>query len=66
MLIQRNCNQSLHEKIKELREHDHTFSLLVEADAKMLDLTMEGIRLQSILPPLNVNPLQSKKPTEDA
>ncbi|WP_235557291.1 hypothetical protein [Methyloglobulus morosus] len=66
MLIQRNCNQSLREKIKELRKHDHAFPLLVEADAKTLDLTMEGIRLLPILPPLNVNPMRGKKPTEDA
>lgn len=65
MLIQRNCNQSLREKIKELRKHDHAFPLLVEADAKRLDLTMEDIRLQPI-PPLNVNPMRGKKSTEDA
>ncbi len=66
MLIQRNCNQSLREKIKDLREHGHASSLPVEADAQTLDLTREDTRLQPILPPLNVNPMRGKKPTEDA
>lgn len=66
MLAQRGHNRSLREKIEALKiERDHAFSLLVEADAKILDLTMENIRLQSHLPPSNVTAMQGRKPQKD-
>lgn len=66
MLAQRGRNRSLREKIEALKiERDHAFSLLVEADAKIIDLIMENIRLQSHLPPSNVTPMQGRKPQKD-
>lgn len=66
ILAQRGRNRSLREKIEALKaERDHALSLLVEADAKILDLTMENIRLQSHLPPSNVTPIRGRKPQKD-
>lgn len=66
ILAQRGRNRSLREKIDALKtERDHAFSLLVEADAKILDLTMENIRLQSHLPPSNVTPMRGRKAKKD-
>ena len=66
MLAQRSRNRSLREKIGALKaERDHALSLLVEADAKILDLTMENIRLQSHIPPLNITPMRDRKPHKD-
>lgn len=63
MLAQRGRHRTLREKIEALKvERDHAFSLLVEADAKILDLAMENIRLQSHLPPSNVTTMRGKKP----
>lgn len=65
LLVQRSRNRSLREKIEALKvERDHALSLLVEADSKILDLTLENIRLQSQLPPSNVTPML--KPSKDA
>lgn len=64
MLAQRGRNRSLREKIEALKaERDHALSLLVEADSKILDLTLENIRLQSQLPPSNIAPM--RKPKKD-
>jgi len=66
MLAQRSRNRSLRERIEALKsERDHALSLLVEADAKILDLTMENIRLQAHLPPSNVTPMQNRKPQKN-
>lgn len=66
MLAQRGRHRTLREKIEALKaERDHAFSLLVEADAKILDLTLENIRLQSHLPPSNVTPMRGRKPQKD-
>lgn len=52
---QRRRNRSLQQKIKDLiAQRDHVASLLVEADAKILDLVMEVERLRASLPPSNV------------
>lgn len=66
ILAQRSRNRSLREKIKALKaERDHALSLLVEADAKILDLTMENMRLQTQLPPSNVTPIRGRKLQKD-
>lgn len=66
ILAQRSRNRSLREKIEALKaERDHALSLLVEADAKILDLTMENICLQSHLPPSNVTPMRGRKSIKD-
>lgn len=66
MLAQRSRNRSLREKIEALKaERDHALSLLVEADSKILDLTLENIRLQSHTHTSNVTPMQSRKPQKD-
>lgn len=70
ILVQRSRNRSLREKIESLKaERDHALSLLVEADAKILDLTMENMRLQahleSLQPPSNVTPIRGRKQQKD-
>jgi len=66
MLAQRSRNRSLREKIKALEaERDHAYSLLVEADSKILHLTLDNIRLQALLPTLNVIPMRGRKHPKD-
>lgn len=49
-LTRRTKNRSLREQIRQLRmQRDHAASLLVEADNKILDLTLENARLQALL-----------------
>ncbi|MGY2182348.1 hypothetical protein [Pseudomonas agarici] len=61
-LSQRKRNRSLKEIIEDLKsQRDNVASLLVEADAKILELTMENIRLQAILHSTNVNPIRKSK-----
>jgi len=58
VLATRKRNRSLKEKIQALKaQRDHAISLLVEADAKILDLTMENARLQALLPASNITPI---------
>lgn len=67
MLAQRSRNRSLRERIAALKaERDHALSLLVEADAKILDLTMENARLQALLPASDVTPMRGRQPKKDA
>lgn len=66
MLAQRSRNRSLREKIEALKaERDHALSLLVEADAKILDLVMDNIRLQSHIPLSNVSPMRDRTAQND-
>lgn len=59
MLSQRRRNRTLKDKILDLtNERDHAMSLLIEADAKIVDLINENARLQALLPPSNVTSLQ--------
>lgn len=70
ILAQRGRNRSLREKIEALKtERDHALSLLVEADSKILHLSLDNIRLeaqlQTLLPPSNVTPMPGRKPQKD-
>lgn len=60
MLGARKRNRSLKEKIDMLKiERDLAMSLLVEADAKILDLTVENARLAAVVAADNVTPFRS-------
>lgn len=62
MLAQRRRNLSLKERIEILIvQRDHALSLLVEADAKIVDLTLENTELRAKLPPIRVIDLKKKK-----
>lgn len=62
LLAQRERNRSLRERIEALKaERDHALSLLLEADARILDLSMENARLTAILPTSNVTPMRGKR-----
>ncbi|MFK1323994.1 hypothetical protein ACIUX8_00510 [Pseudomonas aeruginosa] len=51
----RNKARSLREKMNDIkRQRDTLASLLVEADAKILELTMDNLRLQALLLPSTV------------
>lgn len=70
ILAQRGRNRSLREKIEGLKaERDNALSLLVEADSKILHLTLENIRLeaqlQSLRPPSNISQMKDRKSTKD-
>lgn len=59
LLAQRSRNRSLRDKIEALKaQRDHALSLLVEADARILDLTIENTRLQALKPRSNVAPMR--------
>lgn len=61
LLAQRARNRSLREKLDALKvQRDHAYSLLVEADARILDLTVENARLHALLPATNVTPMRGK------
>ena len=65
-LAQRRRNRDLRERIEELKaERDHALSLLVEADSKILYLTMENVRLESLLN-INVTSMQDRKSKKDS
>lgn len=54
-LAKRRRARSLREKIEQTElQRDAALSLLVHADAKILDLTMEVARLEALAPPSNV------------
>lgn len=58
LLNQRRRNRSLRERIEAFKaERDHAISLLIEADARILELTLENARLQAVQPPSNVSPM---------
>ena len=62
LLAQRSSNRSLREKIEALKaQRDHALSLLGEAEARILDLTMENARLQAWQPRSNVTPILGSK-----
>jgi len=58
-LAQRRRNRSLREKIQTLKaQRDHAVALLVEADAKILDLAMENARLVALQPQQKITPIR--------
>jgi len=62
IVVKRKQNRSLKEKIEELKsQRDHVTSLLLEADAKIVDLTGEITRLQALGESSNVTPIWSSK-----
>lgn len=55
MLARRNHARDLRQRIKALElQRDTALGLLVEADARILELTIEVTRYQSVAPPSNV------------
>lgn len=61
ILAQRERNRSLRGKLDALKiQRDHALSLLVEADAKIFELTIDNARLQALQPTLNVAKMRSK------
>jgi hypothetical protein len=55
LISQRKRNRSLKERIGDMKaQRDSLASLLVEADAKILELTLENARLRSEVPSHNV------------
>lgn len=62
LYAQRNRNRSLREQIEALKlQRDNALALLVGADAKILELTMENQRLQAEKPKSNVTSLSKAK-----
>lgn len=62
LLAQRSRNRSLREKLEALKaQRDHALSLLSEADARILDLTVENARLLALQPRSNVMPMRGTK-----
>lgn len=59
VLAQRNRNRDLRERITALElQRDKAMGLLAEADARILELTIENTRLQSHAPPATVTPIR--------
>lgn len=59
LLAQRGKNRSQKEKAEAMKlQRDRALSLLGEADAKILDLTIEITRLRAQVPPTNVAPIR--------
>jgi hypothetical protein len=62
LLAQRSRNRSLQERIAELKaQRDHVLSLLVEADAKILELATENARLAALQPRSTVTAMRGAK-----
>jgi hypothetical protein len=58
LLSQRKRNRSLNERIEDMKtQRDSLVSLLVEADAKILELTLENARLRAQVPSSKVTPI---------
>lgn len=58
-LAQRNRNRDLRQKIEDLRcQRDKALGLLAEADARILELTIENDRLRALAPSTNVTPIR--------
>jgi hypothetical protein len=58
LLSQRKRNRSLKERIEDMKtQRDSLASLLVEADAKILELTLENARLRAQVPSSKVTPI---------
>lgn len=61
MLAQRRHNLSLKDKIEILTtQRDHALSLLVEADARIVELTLENMELRTRLPSTQVTRLRKQ------
>jgi hypothetical protein len=59
MMAQREKNRSLKEQLKATKAvRDMALSKLVDAEAQIVDLTMEIARLHEQLPPSNVLPMR--------
>lgn len=64
-LSRRRRNRTLREQLLELKsQRDHAASLLIEADSKILELTLENGRLQRQLPASNVTSISSRRGTD--
>lgn len=58
----RRRTRKLKERLQNVKiQRDSLASLLVEADAKILELTLENARLHSLLPPTKVTPILRRK-----
>jgi predicted RNase H-like nuclease (RuvC/YqgF family) len=58
LLSQRKRNRSLKQRIEDMKaQRDSLASLLVEADAKILELTLENARLRAEVPSSKVTPI---------
>ena len=58
LLSKRKRNRSLKERIEDMKtQRDSLASLLVEADAKILELTLENARLRAQVPSSKVTPI---------
>jgi len=67
MLAHRRRNRSLREEIQALKaQRDYAASLLMEADAKILHLTMENARLLALQPRSNVTSMRKASPATEA
>ncbi|ANC01147.1 hypothetical protein AB688_03025 [Pseudomonas putida] len=61
-LAHRRKNRSLKQTIRDLKlQRDNAASLLVEADAKILELTIENKRLQALLNHSTINDIRNLK-----
>ena len=61
VLAQRERNRSMRVKLDSLKiQRDQALSLLVEADAKIFELTIDNARLQALQPASNVTKMRSK------
>jgi hypothetical protein len=61
-MSQRKRNRSLRERVDDMKaQRDSLASLLVEADAKLLELTLENTRLRSEVPSHNVTRIHRGK-----
>lgn len=59
-LAARKRNRSLRDRLRAIKtQRDHAFSLLVESDAKILELAFENEELRAKLPPSSVSPFRS-------
>jgi hypothetical protein len=62
VLTQRRRNRSLKDKIEAVTaERDHALSLLVEADARIVELTLENLELRAKLPAPHVTHLRKRQ-----
>lgn len=55
LIAQRTRSRELRVRLEAMKsQRDHALGLLVEADARILELTIENTRLKATLPPTNV------------
>lgn len=62
ILAQRHQNRSMKDKIEAMKaQRDHALSLLIEADAKIIELALENMDLRAKLPSPQVTHLRKQK-----